>query len=72
MLDKQLFSDELTDMFIGYQWRLDKPMPSPEDTKEAMILKYHSDPMFRSKVQQLVAGVMLTLDRAERSPITNK
>lgn len=70
MLNKRLLSDELTDVFIGYQWRLDKPMPSQEDTEEAMILKYQSDPVFRAKVLQLVAGVMHTIDRVESSPIT--
>lgn len=58
MIDKRALAEDLTDAFIEYQHRLDFPMPSPTETKEAVILKYRNDPMFHAKVNSLVAGVM--------------
>ncbi len=63
MIDKQAISDDLTDGFIEYQYRLENPMPSPEDTKEKMYEKYKIDHVFRSKVRSLVCGVMGVLNK---------
>lgn len=58
MIDKRALADDLTDAFVNYQHRLDCPMPSATETKESIILKYRSNPIFRAKVDSLVAGVL--------------
>lgn len=58
MIDKKALSDALTKAFIGYQHRLDCPMPIPHETEEMIILKYRTDPIFHAKVKSLVSGVM--------------
>jgi hypothetical protein len=58
MIDKFALSRELTDAFVSYQYRLDFPMPSPEETKLLHIKKYQNDIIFRAKVDSLVSGVM--------------
>ncbi|MBS7349215.1 MAG: hypothetical protein KIG95_03485 [Comamonas sp.] len=58
MIDKKALSDALTKAFIGYQHRLDCPMPIPHETEEMTILKYRTDPIFHAKVKSLVSGVM--------------
>lgn len=58
MIDKKALSDDLTKAFIGYQHRLDCPMPIPHETEEMLILKYRTDPIFHAKVESLVSGVM--------------
>jgi hypothetical protein len=63
MVNKQKLHDDLTDAFIQYQYRLDNPMPSPTETKEVMILKYRTDPVFSYKVKSVVAGVMRIADK---------
>ena len=55
--------DDLKDIFIGYQHRLDQPMPLPDETKEKIRLKYQTDYIFRAKVKSLVAGVMHTVSK---------
>lgn len=58
MIDKQTLADDLTNLFINYQHRLDRPMPSATETEATKILKYLNDPLFHAKVESLVAGVM--------------
>lgn len=58
MIDMNAISDDLTKAFIGYQHRLDCPMPTPHETEEMIILKYRTDPIFHAKVKSLVSGVM--------------
>ena len=58
MIDKKALQDALTNAFIGYQHRLDCPMPIPHETEEMIILKYRTDPSFHAKVKSLVSGVM--------------
>lgn len=58
MIDKIALLDALTKAFIGYQHRLDCPMPIPHETEEMTILKYRTDPIFHAKVRALVSGVM--------------
>lgn len=58
IFNKRVLADDLTEAFINYQHRLECPMPSATETKEAIILKYRSDPIFHAKVDSLVAGVM--------------
>ena len=70
MINEDKFAEDLTDMFIAYQWRLDNPMPSPRDTKEEMILKYQTDSLFHAKVNALVGGVMHTLYRIQNQHLT--
>jgi hypothetical protein len=54
---KRALQNELTDVFIVYQYRLEHPFPSPTDTIDQVRL-YTSDPLFRTKVDSLVSGVM--------------
>ena len=58
MIDKKALQDALTNALIGYQHRLDCPMPIPHETEEMIILKYRTDPSFHAKVKSLVSGVM--------------
>ena len=50
--------DNLIDVFIVYQHRLDQPMPLPTDTIATMQAKYMRDPVFHARVATLTAGVM--------------
>jgi hypothetical protein len=63
MIDKRALHDELTEMFIVYQHRLDQPFPSDTESPEAIRLKYMNDPIFHSKVASLVSGVMHIVDK---------
>lgn len=56
-MDYRKLQEKLTDTFIGYQWRLENPLPRPHETEE-MILHYQTDVLFHRKVQSLVAGVI--------------
>jgi len=55
---KRRLADELTDLFINYQFRLENPMPNPNETNVYIIEKYRTDHMFHARVDSLVAGVM--------------
>jgi hypothetical protein len=62
MIDRDKLTRYLTDMFITYQWRLDNPMPMPDESQKEMAHKYMSDVMFNRKVKALVCAVMVTVD----------
>jgi hypothetical protein len=62
-MNRNKLADDLTDAFIQYQYRLDRPFPSPDDTQENINRKYRVDNMFRYKVQDLVGGVMRIIDK---------
>ena len=62
MIDKLKLADDLTDAFIKYQYRLENPFPSPDETKSVMTAKYTSDPVFRAKVINLVGGVLHVIE----------
>lgn len=66
MLDKRALVNDLADLFIGYQYRLDNPMPSANETEEDFIAKYRSDHIFNAKVNSLVAAVMDTIHKHEQ------
>jgi len=61
-MNRQKLADDLTDQFIEYQWRLDNPMPDPNQTA-ASIVMYQNDFVFRNKVQNWVSGVMHIVDK---------
>lgn len=63
MIDKRALTNELTDAFIQYQYRLDNPMPTPNETMDMRRRKYLSDAVFQTKVDSLVAGVMRIVSR---------
>lgn len=63
MIDKNSLHHELTVKFTQYQYRLDKPMPTTNESSETYQLAYLTDPVFRAKVDSLVAAIMITLDR---------
>lgn len=58
MINKRKLAEELTEVFIMYQHRLDFPMPSPAETKEVILLRYSNEPLFHARVDALVAGVL--------------
>lgn len=58
LMNKILLQRDLTEAFIEYQHRLDNPMPTANETKDALEQKYLTDTMFHLKVDSLVAGVM--------------
>jgi hypothetical protein len=65
-MDNNALYNDLTEAFIVYQYRLDNPMPAPNETMEVMILKYRSDPIFNAKVKSMVSGVMHIVSKHER------
>lgn len=66
MINKDALYRDLIEAFIVYQYRLDNPMPTPNETMEAMIHKYQSDPTFHAKVKHVVSGVMHIVGKHER------
>ena len=71
MIDMRKLNDELRDLFIEYQWRLDCPFPQaiPEDSLSVIIKPsehlYRTNPLFHSKVEAMVAGVMHVVRKAD-------
>lgn len=63
MIDKRALANDLTEAFITYQHRLDFPIPSCSETRDSIIMKYNSDPIFHAKVEALVYGVMQILSK---------
>jgi hypothetical protein len=55
--DLRLLQDKLIDGFIRYQWRLEHPMPTTDETKESIERHYLTDSIFHAKVCSLAAGV---------------
>lgn len=66
MMDNNALYHDLTEAFIRYQYRLDNPMPAPDETMKLMILKYRSDRIFCAKVKSLVTGVMCIVGKHNR------
>ena len=58
MINRGELQDKLTEEFIQYQYRLDNPMPTPDESFSLMLRKYRDDIAFNHKVKNLVAGVM--------------
>lgn len=65
MLDKKAISNDLTKLFIQYQYRLDNPMPNLNESYEDMVFKYRSDHVFHSKVNAIVSRVMMVVTEHE-------
>ncbi|MFT6550532.1 MAG: hypothetical protein ACJA1I_000560 [Zhongshania marina] len=63
MVDKKAIYNDLVKEFIGYQWRLENPMPATGETEEMIIAHFQTDAIFNRRVNRLVAGVMHVLDR---------
>ena len=63
MIDKIALSNDLTEAFVNYQYRLEHPMPSATETPATMIEKYRSDPLFHTRVKSLVSGVMQIIEK---------
>ena len=61
-MNRQKLADDLTDQFIEYQWRLENPMPDPNQTATSIVM-YQNDFVFRNKVQNWVSGVMHIVDK---------
>lgn len=63
MINKTKLFDELTESFIAYQWRLENPMPSINETEADIFIHYRNDWMFHNKVKSMVSHVMHILDK---------
>ena len=61
-----VLQDRLTNKFIVYQWRLDNPMPTADETVEKMRMHYLNNPLFHARVCSLVAGVIDTVIQWEK------
>lgn len=59
---RENLKNDLTKGFIQYQWRLDNPFPSPTEHMANLRDKYLTDPMFKTKVDNLVVGVMRIIE----------
>ena len=64
-MDMKALCDDLTEAFINYQWRFDRPMPSPGESQDEKIRRYQTDPVFNAKVKSIVAGVCCIIDKHE-------
>ena len=62
MVDKDAIYEDLLRAFVAYQYRLENPMPKPEETEDFMRMHYQSDAMFNRRVKNLANGVMRVLD----------
>ena len=62
-IDKDALHHDLTEAFIGYQHRLEYPMPAANETAEALRVKYYADRMFHTKVRSLTVAVMHLVDK---------
>lgn len=56
-------SNELTDKFIEYQQRLERPFPLTSENLSGGVERYRADPYFHAKVESLVCGVMQTVSK---------
>lgn len=63
MIDKNKLSSDLLDLFIVYQWRLENPIPLPNESEELIFNHYRNDRLFHNKVKSMACGVMCTLDK---------
>lgn len=63
MIDKNKLNSDLLDSFIAYQWRLENPMPLPNESEELIFNHYRNDRLFHNKVRSMAAGVMSILDK---------
>jgi hypothetical protein len=68
MIDKRALENELTEVFITYQYRLDQPFQQINEGREKMELRYLSDPLFHAKVGSLVSGVMYIVGKHDTQP----
>jgi len=62
-VDREAMYDELTEMFINYQQRLDEPMPPIGEGIHTMLYKYRTDQIFRGRVRSLVVNVMCVVNK---------
>jgi hypothetical protein len=63
MVNKTALFDDLLRGFIYYQYRLENPMPQPDETQESIQRKYLMDPEFHNKIDSLVTGVMQIINK---------
>ena len=63
MHNKEKLYHELIDAFIQYQYRLEHPMQSSAETYEMRVMHYHSDLIFKTKVDSLVEGIMVIISK---------
>lgn len=61
-VNRNRLAQDLTDQFIEYQWRLEYPMPDPNQTAISIAM-FQNDYQFRHKVHNWVSGVMVTIDK---------
>jgi len=61
MVDKYALADDLTKGFINYQYNLDNPMSFPSEKE--LIQTYQLDHIFHRKIDSMVSGVMMILDK---------
>jgi hypothetical protein len=62
MIDRDKLYDDLIEMFIWYQWRLENPVPSSNDCIKHVVDHYNRNWMFNKKVKLLTAAVMEKVD----------
>jgi len=62
-MDMDKLYDDLLNKFMWYQYRIENPMPTSEETEENIVIKYRTDPIFNSKVRSLACGVIQIIDK---------
>jgi len=54
----RILRDRLITIFIDYQYRLEHPIPLPNETRALKEMHYSSNNMFHARVNNLTAGVL--------------
>ena len=62
-INKKEIYEDLLKAFVGYQHRLEHPMPKPGETEDFVWMRYQSEQIFRCRVDSLVSGVMHILEK---------
>ena len=58
MVNQEKLHNDLIEMFIEYQYRLENPMLVIGETKRLMVLRYRENYQFHAKVDALACGAM--------------
>ena len=63
VINRRNLHNNLIESFAAYQYRLDNPMPTPHETQDTYFNKYKNDALFRAKVEQIAARIMVLVDK---------
>ena len=67
MINKEALHDDLREAFVNYQYTLENPMPAFTENSELARQMYINNSIFNRKVDSLVAGVMVIVEKHEQN-----